>query len=62
MKAKPKQTWAPFTDSERTDIEGLDKPLSDCLTKTAHSADGTLWGLAHEVRAFRSQHTSCEKP
>jgi len=55
---KPKQHWAPFTDSERTEIEELDTPMSRCLTEIARSADGSLWGLAHEVREFRAQFTS----
>lgn len=58
MKAKQKQTWTRFTDSEREAIEGLDTPWNQCLTKTAWSPDGSLWGLAHEVRELRSQNTS----
>ena len=58
MKSKPKQIWARFTDREREAIEGLDTPWNQCLTKTANGPDGSLWGLAHEVREFRSQATS----
>ncbi len=62
MRAKQKQTWAKFTDSERAAIEGIDSEWPQCLTKTAWNPDGSLWGLAHEVREFRSQHTSEGQP
>jgi hypothetical protein len=59
MKAKQKQRWARFTDSEHEVIEGIDNKWPQCLTKTAWNPDGSLWGLAHEVREFRaSQNTS----
>ena len=60
MDKKPKQHWAPFTDAERDEIEGIDTPMSQRLTKVARNADGSLWGIAHEVREFRAQFTSGE--
>jgi hypothetical protein len=56
---KIKQRWASFTTEERDVIEDIGQPwVPQGFTMLRKEEDGTLWGLADEVRAYRSQNTS----
>ncbi len=55
---KPKQRWARLTEAEQRLVEDLSEIWPHDLGPTKASPDGSRWGLAGRLAAYRATHTS----